>query len=1352
MEPVQTVAIFQNSKSINETSEVGCQFTDPIIYVVSNKSQQTESSATQLDQGVQTYLNARSADIATTTDDLTMTKAELSPTSIELHGTLPTGSISTPESIATNYSGDCRQNTSSLNRLRQHFILTTSEEILPEIVYRSYIPEEQANDSSRVQHKSISSSTPPQKSAPPNEEFKDWIITESEEMLPEINETIMHQQFAPSVLITQGTLLASEPNLSAYSSTEKFITQADTKIDQPPISVERESTPLIKYSKEMISEPITAQHLTPKEALIPIDHSVDLTLNTEKALKKDVLLNTEQKPLNDTLGMLVLTTEMLAKIHSQLDQLKMMPNRSIAEESINVNYVEPSLPASTKRQQQLKTEKSIKLTAVADSPISHEALKADNASITQPDKAPNMQELVDPLTSNTDLPLKGTPVMLANSQETKGESKASHLEINLSINPQDLILESKSNQTLPLKVSQSSMTQDMPQDNELASDRQISEEYPLSDSYKWPTELETEEKPKQTLTAIKKPLKHDYRSITLDSSQRSEPFTDTQSAIFKKIKKFIRIVQPTDQLMRETSEDGRTDNQLETTEDSAKIVSASQESIPNNQSISKSGFTFLKVSENVNSPDIATLTAAAQPATAALPRWQHQRHVIAASHFIIKQFKCNPAYQCSPLQPDAPDFYEQWKQFHEIVASQANSTINVAAIKRRLKTYLRCVRKQYLYQPAQCMAAVGKCQLQQLLTKEELQQYETLRWQHRDRGLAVELSPEDRLRDALHALLGYECQQLRASALGPRLMLRSPHHQQNISESYLLLALAEVGYYYRCLQQQQEQLQQLCECGRALMPCLIVELHEYSRFYQRQMEQPTSLIQLFYQTRCYVHRFQWLLQLCGGLSRQQSPLLYLQHQLGIGSADYDMLLKNWLQAAAAPLLTRIRNWLQLGVLPATEFFIVEHAECPVERYWLQQFELLPQQLPHFLSMQLAQQLCSAGRNQHFARQFLGSQLRLVVPATELEQQLTAACVSSFRELDAQPLGELMGTLQLDTSRQLFRQLQQLHPSPLELLSRLHQYLLLTDVEFVREMIELLEPALEQPVECYSTRQLNNMLDQLLCAFNKSLYVVKGDQQGTHCWCCFLLRWHQPNHWKALLGERLGQYESGFACLWQLHYADYVLNERIRRQQSHFWERINLWQSPEARQVRDRFDQFIDRLQDFMLKLRCYMLENVLDSAYEDLSLGYSAVKTLDELLQRHGLYMDRILKGLLLSSDYSRLRLLLMRLYELIFQLDVMQQKFLSNCQVFSAVDMSQRLLEQRSYCQSTCHAIHDLEQDFQLVLANLLLGLYNTNEAQFCALAKKLDQSGYYEHRYKELKIVHTFRYQRKFKIPKNS
>ncbi|KRF98777.1 uncharacterized protein Dwil_GK27571 [Drosophila willistoni] len=201
-------------------------------------------------------------------------------------------------------------------------------------------------------------------------------------------------------------------------------------------------------------------------------------------------------------------------------------------------------------------------------------------------------------------------------------------------------------------------------------------------------------------------------------------------------------------------------------------------------------------------------------------KWQHQRYIIAAPAIIVHLFKSNPAYQCSPIEASAPNLYEELEQFYEMMAhpnSSLTKLIDVSAVQRRLKMILDRVKEQLAGKiwPKSWLHLVGKIQLRQLLTSKEKGAYEAMRWRLTDRSVQ-ELSDDERLRDALNAMMGYECRQLRYSFRTSQLLLRSPEQQRNLSESYLLLALGHLGCLYRELQHQQKQLQTLGKSGMAL--------------------------------------------------------------------------------------------------------------------------------------------------------------------------------------------------------------------------------------------------------------------------------------------------------------------------------------------------------------------------------------------------------------------------------------------------------------------------------------------------------------------------------------------------------
>ncbi|KAM8716509.1 hypothetical protein ACLKA7_003391 [Drosophila subpalustris] len=726
-------------------------------------------------------------------------------------------------------------------------------------------------------------------------------------------------------------------------------------------------------------------------------------------------------------------------------------------------------------------------------------------------------------------------------------------------------------------------------------------------------------------------------------------------------------------------------------------------------------------------------------------KFEHQRHLIAAPRAIVQLFRCNPAYRCCPCDPNAPNFFEQLAQFTEITGLAGKECpLDVAEIRARVKLTMRQIMYEPLWSPELCIREIAKIQLYQLLTHAEQREYEMLRWHHRDRGVCTDLSTEDRQRDILHGMLGCECLQLMPSAFKSRLLLRSPHHQRSLSESFVLLSLGHLGFYYKSLQQQQLRLCLLGECGKILAHCLREELLTLYRFHQAQQLQPESLFRLYLHTRSQQLRFQWLLQVCQGLTRKIPTLTGLHRQLGQGNAEYEELLQQWLLKVTQPLLAKISHWLLEGDLPK-DFFIAAREEADPLLYWPSHFELIVERLPPFLDRNLAQLLLSVGRSQHYARTYLNIDLQNSIQPEQLQQQLTEACESRFRELSEQPMKEILLKLKQDTSKLLLMQLRQFSPTPLKILRKLHQYLLLTDVDFVRELIELLEPALEQPIDCYDVHQFNNMMDQLLDRHNEQLFVDQSKAEGKHCWHCFLLGWKLSTHWAALLGHRLVQYSSCFVGLWQLHHADYVLSERIRRQQSHFLERIGFTHSEDALLVGETFDQFIDKLSKFMSTLRNYFLHDVLDSAFESLFIACKITKSLDEFLDLHKEYLNGIEFGVLQTKVGLKSRQCLSDLFNIIFQLDTVQQKFLALGQLINKSNDGVPLQEFHWSCLNTCDAINHLHEQFQLRLVNFLLALYSTGWPQFVALAKKLDHNRYYAKKSKQLEQVNTFRFQRK-------
>ncbi|XP_022218917.2 gamma-tubulin complex component 3 [Drosophila obscura] len=739
-------------------------------------------------------------------------------------------------------------------------------------------------------------------------------------------------------------------------------------------------------------------------------------------------------------------------------------------------------------------------------------------------------------------------------------------------------------------------------------------------------------------------------------------------------------------------------------------------------------------------------------------KWQHQRHIFAAPRYIFKLFKSNPGYQWLSDDRNAPNFFEQLDQFYEVRAHKDNAPstqISVSSILSRLKEFLRSMKKGLPKDitDSDWLNRLGRCQLTQLLTSEEREAYDTWRWQLRDRG-GQELTDEDRYRDGLDGLLGSESPYLRRSALNSRLLLRYPHHQHSISESYLLLALGHVGYLYRSLKLKMQKLAKQGESNQALAEYIRAELSSFHEFHNEQLTSRGSLLRLFLRTRGYQQRFQLLLNLLLIVKNGKSRVVSLYNQLGQRVEREEVTVQKWLMIVSHQLLIKLNRWLLQGQLPelgCEEFFIVQSLALTTDKFWQERFQLA-EAFSTFFDSRLSMLMISIGRNHMYSRLYLFSNIETIVSTIELHYRLLDVFQQLYQNGDQEPLYQLVSELHLDVCGKVLRCLNDYTPAPLTLFQNLHKYLLLSDVQFVSQLIELLEPVLEGPASFYDLEQLNYMISNMLPIRVPDLYVGETISEASKCWSRFVLHWKLPIHWIALLGESLEQYESVFPGLWKFHHAQYVLCERIMRQHWHFRQRTHL-DNKCLEHVQCHFDKLIDILLDLMDVLKSYLLHDVLNEAFAEFKLAIQKARSIDEMLEANRIYLDAIKLGSFQMKTVKRCSDYLERVFSLILDLEGRQQKFYrlfqmyvdyacNDCYVGSI--LVNCLHDFRLSCQNTCDSLNQLEEEIYAAISDFLLSLHVAGYSSLRLLARKLDSQGFYESRKEVLGFVDTYAFLR--------
>ncbi|XP_026839304.1 uncharacterized protein LOC6556001 [Drosophila erecta] len=748
------------------------------------------------------------------------------------------------------------------------------------------------------------------------------------------------------------------------------------------------------------------------------------------------------------------------------------------------------------------------------------------------------------------------------------------------------------------------------------------------------------------------------------------------------------------------------------------------------------------------------------------PKWHHQRYVIAAPRVIIKSFKSNPAYEWVPDDPNAPDLYEQLDQFFEITGHKkycAGCETITASIQAKLSQVLQRVIREAPEDVnfPDLITIVGKGKLEQLLTRKEKTVYESLRWQARDKG-DQDLSAESLFTDALHGMMGYGSPHLKVSPLTGRLLLCSPQHQKSISESYLLLTVGHLGYFYRELKGHQVMLAEQGDTAVALRKCLQKYLLNFHQFYEAQKRNPCSLLSLYQSTRDFQLQFEWLLEVFNNVQKAKSAVVSLYEESRRRTGYQRNLLLKWLRVVIQPFIFNLYQWLLNGRLPSAnldKFLIEQTKSSKIEEFWQNRY-CITEFFSGIFDPQLSEILLSVGKTLKYSDKYLAINVETCLPRKKLRCMLLETFDQFFRHGDQEPLYNFVRKLHLEISCKVLKHLRKIKTSPEHLFSELHKYIMLTDHEFTNEFLKMFEPILSDTESSFNIQLFNEMKDKMLHKPVPDIYIDKSQSEGSRCWSMLILRWKMPVHWKALLGGDSKEYEAIFSAMWRFHYVYYVLCERVHRQQMQFRNRIEFKYFEDLNETFKCFSKLINACMRLMSVLREYFFNHLLEPAFAKLLLACKHANTVDQLLDENRKYLRTIMFGSLQEKNLRKSHQYLERLYDLILKLDDKQQKFLKLSQ--NSVDYvikvrahkpqsivsnfyRERMLQFRWTCQNYSDVIKEMRDQFDLTMISFLFSLHLAADDSLRRLAKRLDPECYYMDKDNRLGLVQFFEFKRK-------
>lgn len=412
-----------------------------------------------------------------------------------------------------------------------------------------------------------------------------------------------------------------------------------------------------------------------------------------------------------------------------------------------------------------------------------------------------------------------------------------------------------------------------------------------------------------------------------------------------------------------------------------------------------------------------------------------------------------------------------------------------------------------------------------------------------------------------------------------------------------------------------------------------------------------------------------------------------------GDPQVRAFIEKILVRATEPLFTYVKQWITVGKLvdPFHEFFIDAQTEggFSKEDFWDRQYALNEDNVPSFLTSELAKLILDIGKTINFSTKFcertgcssvLSSASQMIREAPDvnggISETKALAYVPCYSSLDAQKRSYAMlstvRAISLTTNATLLHLVKTEHQL-LRHLFEFKQVVLLTNGEFAQVLMEQLFDYLSKPADQIQKHQLLGALDtavrtltthmdsaaapevssraerggslSLLEDLGHRLTVnVKSLQgrgkQATQLqtgWDVFSLKIHVQPPISIVLGDKaVERYETVFALLWKIKRVEYALNRVWRNHIFVHHYKHKLLQN--CKQVNVLFTQshmLRAEMVSFVSNLQSYVIYEVIEASWSTLAQALAGADSFDAILQSHTAYLSRIAEKLTFSHRSS---------------------------------------------------------------------------------------------------------------------
>lgn len=611
---------------------------------------------------------------------------------------------------------------------------------------------------------------------------------------------------------------------------------------------------------------------------------------------------------------------------------------------------------------------------------------------------------------------------------------------------------------------------------------------------------------------------------------------------------------------------------------------------------------------------------------------------------------------------------------------------------------------------------------------------------------------------------------------------READRHRSVSKGLIAQALntvisSELTEFYRILADLQSQLHQQTE--RSIESPMSEGASRGSGGSQSSLNQPAlTLLQLEVHTRLPFTRLRWLVAVCEACQDKKGGALVstVHGFLRNGDKYACNIVHTLLVAVCKPLYAMLSRWILDGELedPFQEFFVQTNLQIKSDdQLWHEKYKVRESMIPSFISMAQARKILATGKSINFLRQVCEDHSP-VNSREMLRQALEKSSAEALFALDQHSdLQSLMDTTYLEISRRVLDVLNSKYKF-MEHMQALRRYLLLGQGDFIRHLMEILEPELRKPASELNSHNLSGILESAIRSTNAQFEDVSILQRldvrllehspGDTGWDIFSMDYNMDGPIGTVFSSCTLSYLMLFNALWRAKRIEWIL--------SLMWKRLTtsakmLPRIPELSPVLQQLYLLSAEMIHMIHQLQYYFLFEVMECSWDKLISNVQQADGLDDIIKAHNQFLRRIKAGALVDDSSEELSTQLRTIYDLALQLQALEEK-LHVCVVREVQRRAElekyieehgtnnniegqnqaAIKEFEQFLSSTRVGLRVLAQSYQEVVKRFLLLLASHPEISLQLLSSRLDFNDHYKRHDTRLAAPLTYQHRRQSEV----